>query len=80
MSSATGLLVSLRMQYFKLILIACHSKLLKWMIWGCGWLEELGRTYFWFACTNVIRYATGVPSSSEYLLLTRRYYVHKTYN
>ena len=38
------------------------------------------RTYFRFTCTKAIRYATGVPASSEYLLLTRRYYVHKTYN
>ena len=38
------------------------------------------RTYFRFTRTNAIRYATGVPSSNEYFLLTRRYYVHKTYN
>ena len=38
------------------------------------------RTYFWFTHTNPIRYATSVPASSEYFLLTRRYYVHKTYN
>ena len=38
------------------------------------------RTYFQFTPTNAIRYATGVPSSNEYILLTRRYYVHKTYN
>ena len=38
------------------------------------------RTYFRFTRTNAIHYANGVPSSSEYFLLTRRYYVHKTYN
>ena len=38
------------------------------------------RTYFRFTQTNAVRYATGVPNSSEYFLLTRRYYVHKTYN
>lgn len=38
------------------------------------------RTYFRFTQTNAVRYATGVPNSIEYFLLTRRYYVHKTYN
>lgn len=38
------------------------------------------RTYFRFTHTNAIRYATSVPASSEYFLLTRRYYIHKTYN
>ena len=38
------------------------------------------RTYFQFTHTNAIWYANGVPDSSDYFLLTRRYYVHKTYN
>ena len=39
------------------------------------------RTHFRFTQTNAIRYATGMPSSSNaYFCLTRRYYVHKTYN
>ena len=39
------------------------------------------RTYFRFTQGNSIRYATGVPSTStSYFCLTRRYYVHKTYN
>lgn len=37
------------------------------------------RTHFRFTQTNSIRYSTGVPSSSDYFLRTRRYYVHKTY-
>ena len=39
------------------------------------------RTYFRFTQDNSIRYATGIPSASgSYFCLTRRYYVHKTYN
>ncbi len=39
------------------------------------------RTYFRFTEESTIRYASGVPSSSNsYFCLTRRYYVHKTYN
>ena len=39
------------------------------------------RTHFRFTKGNVIRYATGIPSkTSSYFCLTRRYYVHKTYN
>ena len=41
---------------------------------------ETKRTYFQFTRTNAIRYSTGVLSSNDYFLLTRRYYVHKTYN
>ena len=38
--------------------------------------------YFRFTETNTIRYiyATGAPTSDHYFMLTRRYYVHKTYN
>lgn len=38
------------------------------------------RTHFRFTETNAIKYATGSPSSSDYFRLTRRYFVHKTYN
>ena len=38
------------------------------------------RTYFRFTETNTIRYATGAPASDHYFMLTRRHYVHKTYN
>ena len=39
------------------------------------------RTHFCFTKNNAIKYATGLPSSSlDYFRLTRRYYVHKTYN
>ena len=39
------------------------------------------RTHFRFTQSNTIKYATGVPSSaSGYFLLTRRYYIHRTYN
>ena len=39
------------------------------------------RTHFRFTQTNTIRYSTGVPTTSnDYFLLTRRYFVHKTYN
>jgi hypothetical protein len=39
------------------------------------------RTHFRFTHTKAIKYATGLPSSSsDYFRLTRRYYVHKTYN
>ena len=39
------------------------------------------RTYFRFTQGNSIRYATGVPSTStSHFCLTRRYYVHKTYD
>ena len=29
------------------------------------------RTYFRFTCTNAIRYATGVPASSEYFIVDK---------
>ena len=39
------------------------------------------RTHFRFTQCNSIRYASGVPSkSSDYFLLTQRYYIHGTYN
>ena len=39
------------------------------------------RTHFRFTQGNSIGYASGVPSkSSDYFLLTRRYYVYGTYN
>ena len=41
------------------------------------------RTYFRFTQSKSIRYASGKPCGSavnEYFLLTRRYYVHKTYD
>lgn len=37
------------------------------------------RTHFRFTQTNAIKYATGLPSS-DYFRLTRRYYIHSTYN
>ena len=73
----SSLLVSLRMQCFKLILIVWLLKILKQMIWLATGTR---RTYFRFTQTNAVRYATGVPNSSEHFLLTGRYYVHKTYN
>lgn len=39
------------------------------------------RTHFRYTQNNTIKYATGLPPpSSDYFLLTRRYYVHRTYN
>ena len=38
------------------------------------------RVHFRFTQCNAIRYANGIPSkASNYFLLTRRYYVHGTY-
>ena len=39
------------------------------------------RIYFRFTQRNNVRFASGIPSSfSDYLCLTRRYYVHKIYH
>ena len=39
------------------------------------------RTHFRFTQCNSIRYASGMPSkANDYFLLTRRYYVHGTYD
>ena len=39
------------------------------------------RIYFRFTQRNIVRYASGIPSSSsDSFCLTRRYYVHKTYH